>query len=62
MDQSSVKPQINGRYDLREFELSDHSMSRTYRDHRIRIFTNEYQCILKKHTLTNGYITQVDIN
>ena len=38
----SVKPQINGRYDLREVEPSDHSMSRTYHDRRIRIFTNAY--------------------
>ena len=42
MDQSGVKPQINGRYDLREVEPSDHPMSRTYRDRRIRIFTNAY--------------------
>ena len=27
-----VKPRINGKYDLREVEPSDHSMSRTYRD------------------------------
>ena len=40
--QSGVKPQINGRYDLIEVEPSDNSMSRTYRDHRIRIFTNAY--------------------
>ena len=58
MDQSGVKPRINGRYDLREVEPSDHSMSRTYRDRRIRI----YKCILKKHTLPNRYITQVDLN
>ena len=36
MDQSSVKPHIKGSYDLREDEQSDHSMSKTYRDHRIR--------------------------
>ena len=42
MDQSGVNPWINGRYDLIEVELSDHSMSRTYRDHHIRIFTNAY--------------------
>ena len=42
IDQSSVNPWINGRYDLRDVEPSDHSMSRTYRDHRIRIFTNAY--------------------
>ena len=36
MDQSGAKPQIKGRYDLREDEPSDHSMSRTYPDHRIR--------------------------
>ena len=59
IDQSGVKPQINGRYNLREVEPSDHSMSRTYRDRRIRIFTNAY----KRNTLLrNGYITQVDLN
>ena len=42
MDQSGVKPRINGRYDLREFEQSDQFMSRTYRDRRIKIFTNAY--------------------
>ena len=42
MDQLGAKPQINGMYDLREFEPSDHSMSRTYRDYRIIIFTNAY--------------------
>ena len=62
MDQSGVKAQINGRYDLREVEPSDDFMSRTYHDHWIRIFTNAYKCILKKHTLLNGYITQVDLN
>ena len=36
MDQSSVNPQIKGSYDLREDESSDHSMSRTYCDRRIR--------------------------
>ena len=36
MDQSGVKPWIKGRYDLREVELLDHSMSRTYRDRRIK--------------------------
>ena len=36
MDQSSVKPYIKGSYDVREDEPSDHSMSRTYCDHRIR--------------------------
>ena len=36
MDQSSVKPQIKGSYDLREDEPSDHSMSRAYCDHWIR--------------------------
>ena len=36
------KPRINGRYDLREVEPSDHYMSRTYRDYQIRIFTNAY--------------------
>ena len=30
------KTYIKGSYDLREHEPSDHSMSRTYRDHRIR--------------------------
>ena len=62
MEQSGVKPQINGRYDLREVELSNHFMSRTYHDYWIRIFTNAYQCILKKHTLPDGYITQVVLN
>ena len=42
LDQSGVKPRMNGRYDLREVEPSDHYMSRTYRDRRIRIFTNAY--------------------
>ena len=42
MDQLGVKPQINGRYDLREVKTSDHFMSRAYRDHQIRIFTNAY--------------------
>ena len=42
MDQTSVKPQINGRYDLREVGLSDHFMSRAYRDRQIKIFTNAY--------------------
>ena len=36
------KPRINGRYDLREVEPSNHYMSRTYCDRRIRIFTNAY--------------------
>ena len=47
MDQLGVKPQIKGRYDLREVEPSDY---------------NIYKCILKKQTLPNGYITQVDLN
>ena len=59
MDQSGVKPRINGRYDLREVEPSDHFMFRAYHDHQITII---YKCILKKHTLPNGYITQVDLN
>ena len=42
IDQSGVKTQINGRYDLREVEPSDQSMSRTYRDRQIIIFTNAY--------------------
>ena len=42
MYQSGVMPRINGRYDLREVEPSDHSVSRTYRDCQIRIFTNAY--------------------
>ena len=45
MDQSGIKPQINGRYDLREDGPLDHSMSRTYRDRRIRylqMHTNPY--------------------
>ena len=45
MDQSGVKPLIKGRYDLREDEPSDYSMSRTYRDCRIRylqMHTNAY--------------------
>ena len=36
MDQSCVKPHIKGIYDIREDEPSDQSMSRTYRDRRIR--------------------------
>ena len=36
MDQSGVKPQIKGSYDIREDEPSDHSMHRTYRDRQIR--------------------------
>ena len=36
MDQSGAKPRINGGYDLREVELSDHFMSRTYRDLQIK--------------------------
>ena len=62
MDQSGVKTWINGRYDLKQVEPSDHFMSREYHDHRIRIYTNACECILKKHTLPNGYITQVDLN
>ena len=46
MDQSGVKPQINGRYDLREVEPSDHFMSRAYRDRRITL------CL--KHIVTIG--------
>ena len=42
MDESGVKPRIKGSYDLREDEPSNHSMSRTYHDRRIRIFTNAY--------------------
>ena len=45
MDQSGVNPWIKGSYDLREDEPSDHSMSRKYRDHRIRhlqMHTNVY--------------------
>ena len=38
MDQSGVKPRINGRYDLREVELSDHFMCRAYHDRRITLF------------------------
>ena len=60
MDQSGVKPQINGRYELIEVEPSDHFMSRAYRDRWIRIFTNAYQRntlylmdILHKLILTN---------
>ena len=41
-EQSGVKPQINGRYDLREVEPSNHFMSITYRDRQIKIFTNAY--------------------
>ena len=40
MDQLGAKPQINGRYGLREVEPSDHYMSRAYHDRPIRIFTN----------------------
>ena len=40
--QSGVRPLINGRYDLREVEPSDHFMSRACRDRQIRIFTNAY--------------------
>ena len=36
MDHWRVNPQIKTTYDLREDEPSDHSMSRTYRDRRIR--------------------------
>ena len=36
MDQLGAKPHIKGSYDLREDDPSDHSMSRTYRDRRIR--------------------------
>ena len=45
MDQSCVKPWIEGSYDLREDEPSDHSISRTYCDHHIgylQIHTNAY--------------------
>ena len=45
MDQLGVKPYIKGIYDLREDELSDHSMSKTYHDHWIRylqMHTNPY--------------------
>ena len=45
MDQSGVKPQIKGSYDIREDELSDHSMSITYRERQIRylqMHTSEY--------------------
>ena len=59
MYQSGVKPRINGMYDVREVEPLDHSMSRTYRDHQIRIFTNAYW---RNTLLPNGYITQVDLN
>ena len=51
MDQSGVKPQIKGRYDLREVEPSDHSMSRTYRDHRIKY--------LQMHTKETLYLTYI---
>ena len=36
MDQSGVKPQIKGSYDLREDESLDHSICIPYRDRRIR--------------------------
>ena len=36
MGQLGVKPWIKDIYDLREDESSDHSMSRTYRDHQIK--------------------------
>ena len=42
MDQLGFNPWIKGSYDLTEDEPSDHSMSRTYRDRRIRMFTNAY--------------------
>ena len=45
MNQSGVKPRINGRCDLREDEPSDHSMSRTYHDRHIKylkIHTNAH--------------------
>ena len=45
MDQSGVKTQIKGSYDLREDESSDHSMSITYHDRHIRylqMHTNAY--------------------
>ena len=35
MDESGVKLRIKGRYDLREVEPSDYSMSRTYPDRRL---------------------------
>ena len=46
MDQSGVNTQIKGIYDLREDELLDHSMSRTYHDRLIpqylQMHTNAY--------------------
>ncbi len=45
MDQSGVKPRIKVRFDLREVESSDHSMSETYHDHQIKylqMHTNAY--------------------
>ena len=45
MGQSGVKSQIKGSYDLREDELLDHSMSRTYPNCQIRylqMHTNAY--------------------
>ena len=42
MDQLGVKPHINGRYDIREVEPSDHFMYIAYHDYWIRIFTNAY--------------------
>ena len=56
MDQLGVKPQINGRYDLTEVEPLDHSMSRTYRDHQIRIFG---KCILMHTKETHFYLTDI---
>ena len=55
MDQSGVKSKINGRYDLREVEPSDHSMTRTYRDRQIRIFTR----ILMHTKETYFYLTDI---
>ena len=45
MDQSGAKPWIKGRYDLREVEPTDYSISRTYRDRQIKylqMHTNAY--------------------
>ena len=45
MEQSGVKLQIKGNYDLREDESLDHSMYRTYRDRHIiylEMKTNAY--------------------
>ena len=62
MDQSSVKPQINGRYDLREDEWSDHSMPRTYHDRRIRYLQMHTNAYSRNTLYLRDALSQVDIN